>query len=814
MKISYNWLRDYGTFSEGPQELAVLLTDCGLEVEGVEKFETLKGGLQGVICGLVLSCEKHPDADRLTLTRVDVGQDRELSIVCGAPNVLPGQKVFVATVGTTLFLPGGPLEIKKARIRGQLSEGMICAEDELGVGTSHEGIMVLPEETPVGIPASGFFQLREDWVFEIGLTPNRIDAASHIGVARDIIAVLNHQSGSGKLRLQPPDVSSFSVDNHLLPISVEVEDREACPRYCGLTISSLKVGESPSWLKSRLLAIGLKPINNVVDITNYVLHELGQPLHAFDAQHISGKRVVVKKPAKGTLFKTLDEETLELSGEDLMIGNASEPMCMAGILGGIGSGVTSSTTSIFLESAYFAPVGIRRSSNRHDIKTDASFRFERGADPEMTVFALQRAAILIREIAGGKISSEIVDVYPEKMDAIHLDLDYESADRLIGKKIPRSQIKGILKDLDFKVLKENDQGLSLSVPHYRVDVTRAADVVEEVLRIYGYNNIELPDRLYSSIVLSPKPDKEMLQNVISDMLSSVGFVEIMNNSLTRGSYYESGGFDAGQSVSILNPLSQELNVMRQSLLFGGLESVVFNQNRKLEDLKLYEFGKIYHKKEGGVGLKGYGERMVLALFLTGRRQPESWATSDARVGFFDLKAIVSGVFDRLGLDGGTLRGLDQNPLFDFGIQLVSDQRVLGSMGLVSGAVSNKFGIRNDVFYAELEWDLLMHLSDKKKLLYRDVPKFPEVRRDLALLIHKDVSFADIEKLAFETESRLLKGVNLFDVYKDEKLGEDKKSYAVSFTLQDHKKTLTDKEIDRLMGKLVSAFTRQLKAEIR
>ncbi len=793
----------------------MLLTDCGLEVEGIEKFETLKGGLQGVICGLVLSCEKHPDADRLTLTSVDVGQDRALSIVCGAPNVLPGQKVFVATVGTTLFLPGGPLEIKKARIRGQISEGMICAEDELGVGTSHEGIMVLPEETPVGIPASRFFQLREDWVFEIGLTPNRIDAASHMGVARDIVAVLNHQSGSGKLMLQQPDVSSFSVDNHVLPISVEVEDTEACPRYCGLTISNLKVGESPSWLKSRLLAIGLKPINNVVDITNYVLHELGQPLHAFDAQHISGKRVVVKKPAKGTLFKTLDEETLELSGEDLMICNASEPMCMAGILGGISSGVTSSTTSIFLESAYFAPVGIRRSSNRHDIKTDASFRFERGADPEMTVFALQRAAILIREIAGGEISSDVVDVYPEHMDATHLDLEFQFADRLIGKKIPRSEIKDILKDLDFKVLKENDQGLSLSVPSYRVDVTREADVVEEVLRIYGYNNIELPDRLYSSIVLSPKPDKELLQNVVSDMLSSVGFVEIMNNSLTRGSYYASDGFDAGQSVSILNPLSQELNAMRQSLLFGGLETVVFNQNRRLEDLKLYEFGNIYYKKKGGVGLKGYGERMVLALFLTGRRQPETWATaSDAQLGFFDLKAVVSGIFDRLGLDSGTFRVLDQDPIFDFGIQLVSDQKVLGSMGRVSGAVSNRFGIRNDVFYAELEWDLLMLLSDKKKPLYKDVPKFPEVRRDLALLIHKDVSFADIEKLAFETENRLLKRVNLFDVYKDEKLGQDKKSYAVSFTLQNPKKTLTDEEIDRLMGKLVSAFTRQLKAEIR
>jgi phenylalanyl-tRNA synthetase beta chain len=818
MKISYQWLKDYAGFSESPEELAVLLTDCGLEVESLEKFESVRGGLKGVVTGEVLSCERHPDADRLTLTRVNAGLESSLPIVCGAPNVEAGQKVLVALVGAVLHTPGGDLEIKKTKIRGQVSEGMICAEDELQLGTSHDGIMVLPEDTPVGIPAADYFQLKEDWVFEIGLTPNRVDAASHLGVARDIVAVLNHRRGSRQMQVLLPDISSFSVDDNNLPIPVLVEDPGACPRYCGLTISGLKVEESPDWLKFRLRAIGLKPINNVVDITNFVLHELGQPLHAFDARHVDGNQVIVKKSPMGTSFETLDEETLELSGEDLMICNASEPMCMAGILGGIRSGVTRETTGIFLESAYFSPTTIRRSSNRYGIKTDASFRFERGADPEMTAFALKRAALLIREIAGGKISSQVVDVYPRKINPATLTLDLSYATRLIGKEIPSDEIKGILLDLEMEILEQQEGKFILRIPAYRVDVTRPADVVEEILRIYGYNKVDLPDRLYSSIVLSPKPDKEKLQNVVSDLLSSRGFTEIMNNSLTKGSYFESDGFDPGSSVRILNPLSQDLNVLRQSLLFGGLETVAFNQNRQLEDMKLYEFGNIYLKQDAKAAgsLGAYGERMALSLFLTGRRYPETWQVVESPVGFYDLKSAVFAVFGRIGLDavGLEMEMLRAHPLFEFGVHLVGEDGNLSTMGLLAKSVTRRFDIRNEVYFATLEWDRIMHLSDKKNLLFREIPKFPEVRRDLALLIGKEVPFSQIEKLAFETTGNLLKQVKLFDVYQDEKLGMDKKSYAVSFVLQDQGKTLTDKEIDSAMNKLADVYVSQLNAVIR
>ena len=820
MKISYNWLKDYAGFTESPEELSVLLTDCGLEVEGLEKFESIKGGLKGVVTGKVLSCEKHPDADRLTLTMVDAGQGSPLPVVCGAPNVKAGQIVLLATVGTTLFTPGGPLEIKKAKIRGQASEGMICAEDELQLGTDHDGIMVLPADTPVGVPAADFFKLESDWIFEIGLTPNRIDAASHFGVARDVVAVINHQSRARGLRAKMPDISGFSVDDESLPISVTIEDPEACPRYSGLTISGIKVQDSPDWLKFRLQAIGLKPINNVVDITNYVLHELGQPLHAFDARQVTGKQVVIRKPEKGTPFETLDEVSLKLSGEDLMICNASEPMCMAGILGGIHSGVTSETSDIFLESALFSPVGIRRSSNRFGIKTDASFRFERGADPQMTVFALKRAAMLIREIAGGRISSQVVDVHPGKSTPVALDLKIDHVHKLIGKKIPVEEIRSILMDLDFEIRDEKEGSLSLQVPPYRVDVTRPADVVEEILRIYGYNNVELPDRLYSSIVLSPKPDKEKLQNVVSDLLASVGFLEIMNNSLSRGQYYESDGFDSAQSVRILNPLSQDLNVLRQSLLFGGLETVAFNQNRRMEDMKLFEFGNVYEKNTGGgmkgVGLENYHERMVLSLFMTGRVHPETWQAGDAALGFFDLKEAAFYVFERIGLDAKACKMvvLQDHPVFKYGVNLEGENGLLASMGMVSRGLTKRFDIRNDVYYATLEWDRLMQLSDKKTLLFRDIPKFPEVRRDLALLISREVPFSRIEQLAFETEKTLLKQLSLFDVYQDEKLGRDKKSYAVSFTLQDSGKTLTDKEIDQVMNRLAGVFQKQLGAVIR
>jgi len=814
-------LKDLAGIEHGPEELAVLLTDTGLEVESLTRFENVRGGLRGVVTGEVISCEKHPDADRLTLTRVDTGQGEPLPIVCGAPNVRPGQKVLVARVGATLYTPEGALEIKKARIRGQVSEGMICAEDELGLGHSHDGIMVLPGDTPVGMPANGLFEVVEDWVFEIGLTPNRIDAASHLGVARDILAVVNHRQGAGTMTLKLPDVSRFAPDNRDRVIPVSIEDPAACPRYCGLTVSGLRVQDSPSWLKHRLQAIGLKPINNVVDITNFVLHELGQPLHAFDADRITGDRVIVRKPPKGTAFETLDEDTLELSGEDLMICNEEEPMCMAGILGGIHSGVTAATTNIFLESACFDPVTIRRSSNRYGIKTDASFRFERGADPNMAPVALKRAALLIKEVAGGRISSDLVDVYPVKTEPARVTYRYEQAGRLMGKAIPPEQVKGILRDLDFIVLEEDEQGLLLQVPAYRVDVTREADVVEEVLRIYGYNEIGMPGKLHSSIVLSPKPDKEKLQNMVSDMLSAQGFFEIMNNSLVPGSHYSLPGFDPDRSVGILNPLSQDLGVLRQDLVFGGLEVIAFNQNRRWLDMKLYEFGNIYQVLAAGgttnMGLERYRERAMLDLWVTGRKRPETWNAPDGLVDFFDLKSAVHNVFQRLGLGLDKMEETvqkDKAP-YDYRLKFSLEGETLARAGLLSPAIQKHFDLRNPVYHASFEWERLMALASRQDLRYAEVPRFPEVRRDLALLVNREVSFGAIEKLAYLTGGQLLRQVKLFDVYEDEsKLGAGKKSYAVSFVLQDWQKTLTDKEIDKVMQGLSRTFTRELKAEIR
>ena len=802
-----------------PEELAELLTDCGLEVEGVEQFETVKGGLKGVITGRVLSCEKHPDADKLTLTRVDVGSGEALPIVCGAPNVAEGQKVLVALVGSTLYTPKGELQIKKAKIRGQVSEGMICAEDELGLGDAHDGIMVLPDDVTPGIPAAEYFQLSTDYVFEIGLTPNRIDAASHMGVARDVVAVMNLRKGERQFGLLWPDISKFTVDNKELVIPVHIEDAVACPRYSSLTIKGVRVEQSPDWLKQRLLAVGQKPINNVVDITNYVLQEMGQPLHAFDASAIKGQRVVVRKPEKGTIFETLDAEKLELSGEDLMICNDSDPMCMGGILGGIDSGVTSQTTDIFLESACFDPVTIRKSSRIHGLKTEASFRFERGSDPNLTVTALKRAAMLIVELAGGKISSDISDLYPGEKDAVKINLDFEMVHGLIGQSIPAQTIRSILEDLDFRLLDEPSRGLYLEVPAYRVDVIRPADVVEEILRIYGYNQVDVPAKMHSSIVISPKPDKEKLQNVIADMLSARGFQEIMNNSLTKASYYSMSGFDNDQLVSIVNPLSQDLNAMRQTLLFGGLETIAFNQNRKQPDLKLVEFGNVYARgKEriAGNPQSKYSERMVLELFLTGLRQPENWLENPKEVGFFDLKKAAMSIFERLGMDGGQVvpKPVNDDPAYTYASDLLMGKKTLGRIGLLANELTRKFDIRNPVFHGILEWDVLMELAGDHHILFRDVPRFPEMRRDLALLIDTDVRFVDIEQIAFETERKILKDVNLFDVYQDDKLGRDKKSYAVSFVFRDEQKTLRDKDVDKVMDKLQKAYQHKLGAGIR
>ena len=803
-----------------PEELANLLTDSGLEVEALHKFQSIEGNLKGVLTGEVLTCEKHPDADRLSLTTVDVGGGQPLPIVCGAPNVKAGQKVLVATVGTTLPAAEGGFQIKKVRIRGQVSEGMICAEDELGVGTSHDGIMVLPADTPVGIPAADFLGLEEDWVFEIGLTPNRIDAASHIGVARDVVAVLNHQLKTKKYQLMMPDITDFSVDDTDVTIPVIIEDPDACHRYCGITISDVKVEESPGWLKNKLKAIGQKPINNVVDITNYVLHELGQPLHAFDVDYITGGKVIVKKPNAGTKFLTLDNEEVELTGDDLMICNDKEAMCIAGILGGIGSGVTSRTTHVFLESAWFSPTTIRKSSTHHGLKTEASFRFERGADPHMTMYALKRAAMLIKKIAGGKISSEAVDANPVRTDPVKMAFRYGTADRLIGKTIPRDQINSILEDLDFVMEGQANDQVFVTVPTYRVDVTREADVVEEILRIYGYNHVELPQKLHSSIVLSPKPDKDRFQNIISDMLASQGFYEIMNNSLTRSTYYHESGFQSDQSVEILNPISQDLHVMRQSLLFGGLEAVVYNQNRKVHDVKLFEFGNVYQKTEPNhsqtTPLKGYREQMMLALFMTGRVHQETWSVKEKHITFFDLRNAVDGICKRMGFSSNVFELTHEVAGEPYTYQQTLSHREHGvaTVGLVSSAVTRRFDIRQAVFVALINWDYLVHLSGSKTLLYTDIPKFPEVRRDLALLVDRNISFAEIEALAYQVEKERLVKVGLFDVYEDEKLGAEKKSYAVSFILLDKIKTLTDKEIDQVMEKLTRAYIDRLGASIR
>lgn len=819
MRISYNWLKQYVAYDGSPEALSVLLTDCGLEVEALEQYEAVRGGLKGVVTGKVLSCAPHPNADKLTLTRVDAGEGRILPIVCGAPNVAEGQTVLVALTGTVLHTPAGAVTIKKTKIRGEVSEGMICAEDELGLGDSHEGIMVLPGDVPAGMDAAEYFNLTHDWIFEIGLTPNRIDAASHTGVARDVAAVVNHQQGKKALSVTWPGISRFKPDNTSVQIPVTIEDPDACLRYSSLTISNITVRESPGWLQDKLKAIGLKPVNNVVDITNFVLHELGQPLHAFDLEAVDGHKVVVKKSPKGTVFETLDEEKLELTGDDLMICNQKGPMCMGGILGGIRSGVTESTRAIFLESACFDPVTIRRSAKHHGLKTDASFRFERGADPDMTVFALKRAAMLIREVAGGIITSGVHDVYPKKIRPAAFEVSYANIHTLIGKDIPAKEIQSILADLDFEIMASTSETLSVRVPTYRVDVTREADVVEEILRIYGYNNVDVPQKMHASIVVSPKPDKEQLQNAVSDMLSARGFNEIMNNSLTKATYYQGRGFDARRSVPIRNPLSQDLNVLRQTLLHGGLESIAYNQNRKIQDMKLYEFGNVYEKttgKDHSGPLDGYRERMLLALFMTGKRQPESWHEPASMLDFFDLKNAVYAILQRMGVHAGMIKteSVRAPERFAYGTDLFVEEKHLVRMGLLSKELTRMADIRDEVLYAMMEWDTLIQIAGKQPLIYCEVPRFPEVRRDLALLLDAVVPFSDIEQIAGQIEKKILKEVNLFDVYKDEKLGQNKKSYAVSFVFQDENKTLTDKEVDRIMEKLARAFAQKLGAIIR
>ncbi len=821
MKISLNWLNDYLKTELSPQLIGEKLTGCGLEVESIENFESVPGGLRGLVVGEVKEKVKHPNADKLSLTKVDVGGVELLSIVCGAPNVEAGQKVIVATVGTTVHpISGEAFEIKKSKIRGELSEGMICAEDEIGLGESHDGIMILDTNAKVGTPAAEYFGISNDHVFEIGLTPNRADAASHFGVARDLSAVLladelQKNPAAEHHAAQLPPANAFADDLNESPIEVELMNPEACIRYSGIFIKGLEVKDSPDWLQNRLKAIGLRPINNVVDVTNYVLHELGQPLHAFDADKIAGKKVIVQKVAKETKFVTLDGTERRLSENDLMICDYEKPMCIAGVFGGMNSGVSETTKNIFLESASFEPVHVRKTSKFHALKTDSSFRFERGADPEITVYALQRAAKLLQEIANGEVAGKLVDIYPIKVEPKEIAFAFDQCDVLIGKKIESNTIKKILHALGINISSEGKDALLLSVPPFKVDVTRPADVVEEVLRIYGYNNIGFPDRVHSSLSFAPKPDPEKLREICSDLLSSNGFQEILNNSLTKAAYYDLIKTDAASNVNILNPLSSDLGIMRRSLLFGGLETISYNQKRKNSDLRLYEFGKTYLKKANvEEGKWPYIELQRCAIFMTGRLQPESWKASAEKVSFFDLKASVQQILNRLGFSEAKM-DLVEATEFSEAMKVVVRKKEVARFGLVAKNILKALDISGEVFYADFDWDAVLNLvGTSKEIRFTEVPKFPSVRRDLALVIDKKVSYKEVEELAWQTEKNLLLEVNLFDVYEGEKLGNDKKSYAVSFILQNFEATLTDVQIEKIMEKLTKVYAEKLGATIR
>ena len=818
MKLSYNWLKQYLDLDIDPHELSTILTDIGLEVEGMEKFQSVKGGLEGVVIGEVLTCEQHSNADKLSVTTVNVG-DKTLPIVCGAPNVAAGQKVLVATVGTILYDGDNEFKIKKAKIRGEVSEGMICAEDELGLGTSHDGIMVLPEDAPAGKPAKEYIQIEEDWVYEIGLTPNRSDAASHIGSARDLVAGLNQLKNSRKYKLNIPSVDDFKVDNHDLDIDVIVEDTEACPRYSGITISGIEVKESPEWLQNRLKAIGLRPINNIVDITNFVLHETGHPLHAFDAAKIKGNKVVIKKLPSDTPFVTLDEMERKLHPHDLMICNVEEGMCIAGVFGGADSGVTDKTTSVFLESAYFDPTHIRKTSKRHTLQTDASFRFERGADPNITIYALKRAAMLMKEIAGGTISSEIKDVYLNPINDWTVDIDLDRINNLIGKKIEKDTVINILQDLEIKILENSGNKLKCLVPTFKVDVKREVDIVEEILRIYGYNNVDIPEKVNISVNIRKKPDPEKIQNIISDYLTGQGFVEIMNNSLTKSEYIiNNKEFDQDHSVELLNPLSKDLDILRQTLLFGGLEVINYNQNRKTNDLKIFEFGKIYQRKsaaEKGTGLKNYREEKRVAIFMTGRVEPENWNANNSKADFYTLKGITESILNRLGIERPNL-SLEEtgNSNFAYSFDYKINGKVLLSVAEADKKLLKQFDIKQPVYIADINWELMLSLIPRHDLTYKPLSKFPSVRRDLALVVDKDISFGQLKEIAFKAEKKLLKDVGIFDVYEGDKIEKGKKSYALSFILMDENKTLTDKIIDKTMKRLLQAFEKEAGAHLR
>jgi len=808
MKISYNWLKQFLKVDWEAEKTGELLTDLGLEVEGIETVESIKGSLAGVVVGKVITCIQHPNADRLKVTTVDIGTGELLQIVCGAPNVAVGQTVPVATIGTMLYDKNGEgFNINKGKIRGEESHGMICAEDELGLGTDHDGIMILDDALVPGTSAASVFKVESDQVFEIGLTPNRADAMSHYGTARDLRAGLMHRQIP--LELISPSVSNFRVDDRTLKFDVVVEDVEKAPRYVGVTISDIVIKESPSWLQNKLKAIGIKPINNVVDVTNYVLHELGQPLHAFDAAAVKGNKVIVKTLPTGTKFTTLDGVERELHEEDLMICNGlEEPMCMAGVFGGLHSGVSENTTSIFLESAYFNSVAIRKTAKRHLLNTDASFRFERGIDPNITKYALKRAVNLIVEVAGGKVSSEITDLYPVKIEDFQVFLSYEKMDRLIGAKIPRETVKNILASLDIKFNSVTEAGLGLSIPSYRVDVTREADVIEEILRVYGYNNVEFSHKLNTSISFS-EFEGVKIENVVANQLVSLGFNETMANSLTKADYVTlSETLNEQHNVAILNPLSNDLGVMRQSLLFSGLESVIYNINRKNNALKFFEFGKSYHHFESG-----YEEQKHLTLFVTGNRTAAHWKVAQKPSDFFYLKGVSTALLQRLGIQNIKIAPM-KSDVFSEGISLNSGKVKLAELGLVKRSVLKEFGIKQEVLFVDFNWENVLKLAGKSAIKVSELPKFPSVKRDFALLLDKEITFGELYNLAFQAEKNLLKEVDLFDVYEGENLEAGKKSYAVSFLLQDETKTLTDVQIDKVMQKLQQTFEKNAGATLR
>jgi phenylalanyl-tRNA synthetase beta chain len=808
MKISYNWLKQFIKVDWDAEKTGNLLTALGLEIEGIEAFESVTGGLKGIVVGHVLECDQHPNADRLKVTSIAIGNREVLQIVCGAPNIAKGQKVPVATVGTTLYdEDGNPWKIKKGKIRGEESHGMICSEVELGLGKSHDGIMVLDKDVVTGTLGSDIFEIENDQVFEIGLTPNRADAMSHLGVARDLKAGLLRNEVL--LELITPSNSSFRVENRTHKIDVQVKDNNLAPRYCGLTISGIKVKESPQWIQNRLKSIGLAPINNIVDATNYVLHELGQPLHAFDSGKISGDKIIVKTVAKGTKFITLDGVERKLHKDDLMICDAEKPMCIAGVFGGLESGVTESTENIFLESAYFNPISIRKTAKRHALNTDASFRFERGIDPNLTEYALMRAALLIKEIAGGEITSDVVDIYPKKIEDHLVFLNFDNATRLIGEEIPKEIIKEILTSLDIKINNVTEAGLGMTIPAYRNDVTREADVIEEILRVYGYNNIKFTEKLNASISANELIEDYQIQNKIGNQLTALGFHEMMGNSLTSPKHIDlSKALKQEHNVEMLNPLSNDLSVMRQSMLFNALEALSFNSNRKISDLKLFEFGKTYHQYNAG-----RQEPKHLSLLVSGLKNDENWTLASSKSTFFYLKGFVISILDRLGIANYSENGT-KNEEFSEGLSFSKNGKLLVDFGIINKSITAAFGIDAETFYADFKWDEVLEEIATDNFKLKAIPKFPKVKRDLALLIDKSVTFDSLKETAQKTEKQLLKNINLFDVYTGSKLPEGKKSYALSFTLQDEKRTLTDKQIDKIMKKLQQNFESEFGASLR